>query len=105
MVEVVRNRSVDGGELLKTSHSPEAKHSSFPPSKWQMRILRTIVQPAARFLPASCTDLLQRRSIRTQTVGDYHFRPAMLAHCFLLEFQGGLLVSALVTKRSKNSPS
>jgi hypothetical protein len=36
LVEVVVNGGVNGGELLQTSHPPEADHSPFPSSEWQV---------------------------------------------------------------------
>jgi len=36
LVEVVRDGGVDGGDLLKTSHPPEAEHRALPPSKWEV---------------------------------------------------------------------
>lgn len=36
LVEVVVDRRVNGGELLKTSHLPEAEHRPLPSSQRQM---------------------------------------------------------------------
>ena len=50
LVEVVVDRRMDGGKFLQTLHLPNAPHRTFPSSKRQVRILRSIVQPAARVL-------------------------------------------------------
>ena len=36
LIEMVRDRGVDGGELLKTSYAPEAKHCPLSSSEWKM---------------------------------------------------------------------
>ena len=53
-VEEVVNRGVDGGEFLQTSHAPEARDYRLPSLQRQVRVLRSIVQPASGFLPACC---------------------------------------------------
>ena len=45
-VEEVEDRCVDGCEFLQTSKPPKAQNGPFPSSKWQVGILRAIVQPA-----------------------------------------------------------
>jgi hypothetical protein len=46
LVEVVKDRGVDGREFPKTSHPSEAQRRPFPSSKRQVGILGPIVQPA-----------------------------------------------------------
>jgi len=46
LIEVVVDGGVDGSEFLQASHLPEAQHRTFSSSKWQVGILRPIVQPA-----------------------------------------------------------
>ena len=43
LIEVVVNGAVQGGELLQTSHAPEAQHRPFPSSEWLMGILGAVV--------------------------------------------------------------
>ena len=50
LVEVVEDGGMDGGELLKTSHAPEALHCAFSSSEGEMGVLHTIVEPSARCL-------------------------------------------------------
>lgn len=50
MIEMVVDGGVDGGEFLQTSHAPEARHHLFPPSKRQVKIFLSVVQPAATIL-------------------------------------------------------
>ena len=47
LVEVVEDGRVDGGELLKTSHAPEALHRAFSSSEGEMGVLHSVVQPSA----------------------------------------------------------
>ena len=49
VVEVVRDRGMDGGEFLKTSHASEAEHCSLPSSKRKVRVLCAIVEPCSQF--------------------------------------------------------
>ena len=59
IVEMVEDGSVDGSELLQCSHPPAAKHCPFPPSERLVRILRTVVGPAASFLPVADTKFIE----------------------------------------------
>lgn len=43
LMEVVRDRSVDGSERLKTSHAPEPQHGPHPSPKRTARVLRPVV--------------------------------------------------------------
>ncbi len=69
LVEVVEDRGVDGSELLQCSHAPEAEHRPLTPSKWLVRILRTIVRPTTGFLPVADAKLLQRRTTGPEAIG------------------------------------
>jgi hypothetical protein len=79
-VEMVADRSVDGGEFLQTSHAPETEYRPLPLSEWQVRILGAVVQPATGFLAISRIDLLQRRTIGPEPVGYDGGRPTMAFH-------------------------
>ena len=65
LVEVVVDGGVDGGELLQTSHPPEAQHRPLPSSEWQVRILRPVVEPAAGLLPVGARRSPSARHRRT----------------------------------------
>nr|WP_187292541.1 hypothetical protein [Octadecabacter antarcticus] len=56
------NGYLNGNEFLPTSHVPKAQHGPLSSSKWQIRILGAIVQPAASFMLASIGDDLRRSS-------------------------------------------
>lgn len=47
LVEMIQYRSVDGGEFLQTSRSPEAEHRPLSSSQRQMGVLNTVVEPVA----------------------------------------------------------
>ena len=86
---------MDGGELLERSHSAESGHRPFPSSKWKVRVLRAIVQPAASFLSFCRANLFQGSAIRTKSICDDDLGSTMLSHRFLDEFQRGFLVTCL----------
>jgi hypothetical protein len=46
-VEVVGHGSVDGGELLQTSHASKAEHRPLASSEWKMRVLPAVIPPAS----------------------------------------------------------
>ena len=46
LVEMVEDRGMDGGELLKTSHAPETLHRAFSSSEGEVGILYSIVEPS-----------------------------------------------------------
>ena len=69
LVEMVVDGGMNGGEFLQTSHAAEPLHGPFSSSKRQVRILRPIVQPAARFLLVGVADVLHRRAIGSKFVG------------------------------------
>ena len=93
---------MDGGEFVQTSHLPETEHLLLSSSKWQVRVLDSVVQPTARFLPVACPYLPQCGAIGSQTVGDNHFRLTMLSHCFLEELQRGFPVPRLCDEALQN---
>src|SRR6056297_2243372 len=95
LIEVVRDRSVDGGEFLKTSHPPEPEHRPLPSSERQMRILCPVVQPATRLLPICHTKVLHGRAVGAQLIRHVAIARTMPAHRFLEEFQCGLFISCL----------
>ena len=70
LIEVVMDRGVDGDEYLQGSHPPETKHGPFPPSKWLVSILGSIVDPAAGFLFFGAANDRHRRAVGSQFVGD-----------------------------------
>ena len=71
---------MNGGEFLQTSHAAEPLHGPFSSSKWQVRILRPIVQPAARFLLVCIADVLHRRAVGSEFVGHQHMRATVALH-------------------------
>jgi hypothetical protein len=79
-VEKVEDRGVDGGDFLQTSQPSEALHCPLPSSKWQMRILGTIVQPATCFLSVCVADFLHRSTIRAEFVGYDFLRLTVSPH-------------------------
>ncbi len=86
---------MDEGELLETSHPPEAKHRPLSSSKRQVRVLGSIVEPAAGDLPICCADFPQGSTVRPKSISDDHLRATMLSHRFLEEFQCSISVSRL----------
>ena len=99
---MVEDRGVDGGKHLQTSHSPEPQHRPFSSSERQVRVLRSIVHPLARFLQTHRTDLLEGRAVRSKQVSDDSRRPTVTPHRFLVEFQCGFLVPLLCDEAFKD---
>jgi hypothetical protein len=56
LFEIPMDGSLNGEKFMQTSHGPRARIRSFSPSKWQVRILGAIVEPASRFLFRSMAD-------------------------------------------------
>ena len=80
LVEMVVDGRMDGGEFLQTSHLPKPEHGSLSSSKWKVRILRLIVQPATRFLPVRVADDFHCGAIGTQFVRHDDVRFAVALH-------------------------
>ncbi len=86
---------MDGGELLKTSHSTEAEHRPLSSSERKVRVLSPIVEPATRLLPVRHTEVFHGGTIRAKPVRHEDIHTAMFLHCFPWEFDRGLLVARL----------
>jgi len=95
LIEEIVDRGVDGSEFLQCSHAPEAEHRPLPSSERLMRILGTIVHPAASLLPVANAELAKRGTVGAQTVGNEFIGVAMALQRFPQEFQGRLLVARL----------
>ncbi len=93
---------MNGGEFLKTSHASKPQHRALSSSEGQVRILSPIVEPASGRLPSAGADFAQGGSIGPEFVGHDLLSSAMFAHCFLQEFQRGLLVSGLRNEAFKH---
>jgi hypothetical protein len=63
LVEVVVERGVYGGELLKGLHVPEIRHRRLSSSERLMRIFGPIVVPTTALLSASVADRLHRGTV------------------------------------------
>ena len=50
LIKMVVNGGVDGNEFLQTSHLSEAEHGPLSSSKRKVRVLGSVVQPAAGIL-------------------------------------------------------
>ena len=95
LIEVVVNGAVQSGELLHTSHAPQAQHRPFPSSEWLMGILGPVVQPAAGFPFAEGSKVLQGHAVGRQAIGHDRLGLAMSSKRFSEEFQRSLLVPPL----------
>jgi hypothetical protein len=86
---------VDRSEFLQTSHLSEPDHGPLSSSKWQMRILCAIIQPAASFLPVVVPNNSHRSAIGPQFVGHDDPWLTVAFHRFPLEFQRCFTISPL----------
>jgi hypothetical protein len=104
-IEMVVNRSVDGDEFLQTSHPPKSKHGPLSSSKWLVRILGSIIKPAAGFLFVHIADHLHRRTVGTELVGDEDMCAPWRFMVFQRNFIAALPSRRFVTKLSRIYPS
>jgi hypothetical protein len=100
LIEMVKDRGVNGGELLETSHAMEPLHGSFLSSKRRVQILSLIVELPTGFLANLRADLCQRGTKGAQAIGDHHLGLPMLAHCFLKGFNAAFLSRLWAKKNS-----
>jgi len=63
LIEMVANGTAHGGELLECFHPPEAKHGPLSSSQRLVRVLSSIVEPAADHLALGVADLFHRRAV------------------------------------------
>ena len=63
VVEVVVDRSMDGGEFLQGLDVSEPRHRPFPSSERLVRVLGPVVEPTTAGLGVRITDHRQRRPI------------------------------------------
>jgi hypothetical protein len=92
---MIADGGMNGSKLLQTSHAAEPLHGPFSSSKRQVRILNSVISPAARFLPFSVADVLHRRAIGPEFVGHDMLWPTKAFHQFPEEFQRCLAISPL----------
>jgi hypothetical protein len=67
-------------------------------------ILGSIVEPAPSFLSISVADLLHRRAVGTELVGDENICATMAFHDFLQEFEGYLAITARCNEAFQDVP-
>jgi hypothetical protein len=60
-----------------------------------MRFLGSVVVPPPHLTVIAATEVLQRRAIGSQPIGDDHVRTSMSLHRFLEEFQCGRAITGL----------
>jgi len=67
---------VDDDEFLQTSHLSETQHCPFSPSKWQVKILSQIDEPAASVLLVVVSKSFHRSAVGSKSVCYDHCRIA-----------------------------
>ena len=85
-------------ELLERSRPTKAEHGTFPSSKLQMGILRTIVGPATGFAIVSKSQVTKGSSVGPKLICHQNMRATMPLHRFHEEFQCGFSIPALGDK-------
>ncbi|MDB5439627.1 MAG: Subtilase family protein [Caulobacteraceae bacterium] len=70
LIEVVADSAVDGGEFLERLHPPKPLHGPLSSSEGLVGILSPVVDPAADLLTIDIADLIHRRAIGAEAVGD-----------------------------------
>ena len=61
---------MDGGEFLQASHPPETCHRPRPSSERQLGVLYPVVEVTICLLAFRIANLLQRRAVGPEPVGD-----------------------------------
>ena len=79
-VEMVMDGSMNGDELLQTSHTTKAQHRPFSSSKRLVRILASVVLPAPGFLLVRIADDLHRGAIGAQLIRYHNMRLTIAFH-------------------------
>ena len=77
LLEVVVDGRVNRGELLQTSHLPEAQHGPFSSSWREMRILSPIIEPTACFLSTGIANDFHGGAVGPQFIGHGNLRVAV----------------------------
>lgn len=92
---------MDGRELMQTSHPAEAEHRTRTSPQWQVAVLGSVVDPAARGLAAAgvYAQFAQRRAIGLQLVGDDGRGLAMPFQQFSQQFQCRFAIKRLRNDR------
>jgi len=82
VIEMIVDGGMDRGELLKTSHSPEAEHRPLSSSEREVRVFCSVIEMATDLLAVNVSDVFHGCPIRSQSIGDNHFRAAISLHGF-----------------------
>src|SRR5208337_2276422 len=93
LIEMVVDLGVNRTEFLQRLHTSKALHGPFSSSKWLMRILGAIVEPAADLLAIGVADLSHRRRVSAKPVGHDLPRSAVFLHDPLEKLHRRRLVS------------
>ena len=80
MIEVLAYEGVEGDNFLQAVHLSEAQYSSFPASKWQVRVFRSVIHPATRLLSIGVSYLFHRGSVESEFVCHDYLRRAEAFH-------------------------
>ena len=80
VVEVVVDRSMDGGEFLQGLDVSEPRHRPFPSSERLVRVLGPVVEPTTAGLGGRITDHIHRSTVWPEPVRDDRSRPAITLH-------------------------
>ncbi len=63
LIEMIRDRGVDGGEFLQGFNVPKLRHRPLSSSERLMRVFGPVVEPATADLSGSVTDHIHRRTV------------------------------------------
>ena len=97
-VNVVVDRSVNGGELLQGLDVPEFRHCPFPSPESLVWFFGPIVEPASAVLTVDGTDPFDRRTIRSKAVRYDRLRTTGAFHRAPQKLQRGLAIPAFRSK-------
>jgi len=83
---------MDRDEFLQAPHLPEPEHGSLSPSKWQVRVLYSVVCPPRGFLAILVSNHFHCGSVGSQAIRDNHFWNAISLHRFLQKRKRSLTI-------------
>jgi hypothetical protein len=81
-IELIVDWVMDDSETLETSHSPKFGHRALPPSRAQVRVLGSNVEPPTSVLGTFNSDGLHGGAIELQPVCFYCLLPPVSLHAF-----------------------
>jgi len=95
LIEMIMDRGVDGGKLLRSLDVPELRHCTLPSSKRVMRAFGSVIEPTPTPLSFIDADHLYGGAVGAKPIRNNCLRLAIALHCALEKLQRSLAVATL----------